>query len=541
MPRHEPNARAVVWPNDDGTYTGGAAAVREIEARFKDALYVSGKRTGTSPAAVETAPAPEPAPRPEPAAPAVEATPAPEPAAQVEPDPPAVEATPGPEPAPTRRRARRRTRRPEWWVDAAAGGAAPEPAVEADPEPAPAVGATPGPEPAPTRRRPRRRARRPNPPADAAAAPGPEPAARVEPAVGGAAPEPSAALQPAAAAAVEAAPAPAAPAALEPLAAPPPPDRDPAAVYLASLSTESGRAGMRSNLQSLAALIAPGADLPAVPWPALRFQHVAAVRTALIDSGAAPATVNVKLSALRQVLRAAWQLGQMSTDDYMRATAVKNGRGSRLPAGRALDGDEIRALFAACADGTPAGARDAAALTLMFGCGLRRAEAAAVRLADYRPEDGALTVVGKGNRQRTVYAPEGAGRALAAWIAVRGGHDGPILAPVSKGGEVGRGAISPHAIMKRLARRAEQAGVERCSPHDLRRTFVSSALEAGADLAHVQTLAGHASPTTTSRYDRRPETARRAAAGKVHVPFVGPGDPGDPSPAKRPPEPRSGR
>lgn len=207
---------------------------------------------------------------------------------------------------------------------------------------------------------------------------------------------------------------------LQPLDTPPPPDRNPAAVYLASLTTESGRAGMRSNLRSLAALICPGADFTAIPWHVLRFQHVTAIRTALIDSGAAPATVNVKLSALRRVLRAAWQLGAMSTDDYTRASAVEGAKGSRLPAGRALDDGELRALFATCADGTPAGARDAAAFALMFGCGLRRAEAAAVRLGDYRSVDGSLRIVGKGNKERTVYAANGAGRALDAWIAVRG-------------------------------------------------------------------------------------------------------------------------
>ena len=74
--------------------------------------------------------------------------------------------------------------------------------------------------------------------------------------------------------------------------------------------------------------------------------------------------------------------------------------------------------------------------------------------------------------------------------------------------------------MARLKRHARQAAIADCSPHDLRRSFVSSALESGADLAMVQALAGHANPSTTARYDRRPEAAMRAAAKLVHVPFV---------------------
>ena len=44
-------------------------------------------------------------------------------------------------------------------------------------------------------------------------------------------------------------------------------------------------------------------------------------------------------------------------------------------------------------------------------------------------------------------------------------------------------------------------------------------LDTGADLAHVQGQIGHASPVTTSQYDRQPDRARFAAARRVHVPY----------------------
>ena len=166
---------------------------------------------------------------------------------------------------------------------------------------------------------------------------------------------------------------PALPPATEPLLM----DRHPAAVYLASLADGPGRASMRSTLANVAAML--GTTIEACPWHALRFAHVAALRAALAERFA-PATTNKYLSAIRQVMRQAWLLGLMAGEDYQRGAAVRNVKGSRLPTGRALEGGEIRALFAACADGTPAGARDAAAFALMFGMGMRRAEVATGRL-----------------------------------------------------------------------------------------------------------------------------------------------------------------
>jgi len=295
----------------------------------------------------------------------------------------------------------------------------------------------------------------------------------------------------------------------------------PVAVYLGSLADGPGRVSMRGTLEKVADILTDGrATAESTPWAALRYKHVAALRTQLAERYA-PATANKALSAVRGVLRAAWRLGQLSTDQYHRAVDVRAVKGSRLPAGRALDVGELRSLFRACIDdATAAGARDAAIFSLMFGAGLRRAEVAALDAEAYDPETGAIRIIGKGNRERTVYVLNGGRDALEEWLGHRGREPGPLITRVSQLGKVSLRRVTAQALFMRLRRRAEQAGIARVSPHDLRRSFVSTALESGADLSMVQALAGHASPVTTSRYDRRPEEAKRLAAGTVHVPYV---------------------
>src|SRR5262249_35411199 len=122
------------------------------------------------------------------------------------------------------------------------------------------------------------------------------------------------------------------------------------------------------------------------PWHELRYQHTQAVRTVLAERHA-PAGANVALAALRGVLRECWRLGLMTAEDYHRAADLQGIRGERLPKGRALSAGELRALFAACAqDASPAGARDAALLAVLYGGGLRRSEATSLDLGDYTPE-----------------------------------------------------------------------------------------------------------------------------------------------------------
>jgi integrase len=110
--------------------------------------------------------------------------------------------------------------------------------------------------------------------------------------------------------------------------------------------------------------------------------------------------------------------------------------------------------------------------------------------------------------------------ALDACLAVRGDEPGPLFFPVTKGNIIERRRMTDGAVAELVGRLAKKAKVQAFSPHDMRRSFIGDMLDAGADIATVQALAGHASPTTTSRYDRRGDRTKRKAAELLHVPFV---------------------
>jgi integrase len=298
-----------------------------------------------------------------------------------------------------------------------------------------------------------------------------------------------------------------------------PKDRHPAYVYLTRLAPGSRRT-MAQALTVIAGLFHQTPET--LDWPRLRYQHTQAVRTRLAETRS-PAGVNKILAALRGVLKEAWRLGLMTAEDFHRAADLPGVRGERLPRGRALSRRELQKLFVACAKDTSSiGRRDAGLIAVLYGGGLRRSEVVGFDLGDYHAETGELRVRdGKGRKERIAYATDGAKDALDAWLAVRGTEPGPLFWPADgRGRPLVKRRMSDQAILLMLRRRAADAKIASFTPHDLRRSFISDLLDAGADMVTVQKLAGHANVQTTARYDRRGEETKKRAAELLRVPFV---------------------
>lgn len=303
--------------------------------------------------------------------------------------------------------------------------------------------------------------------------------------------------------------------------------QNPVVVYLARLADGSRRTA-RQALGRIAEIASSGriVDPERYEWQKLRYQHTGAIRAKLAGEYSI-ASVNKMLAILRGVIREAWRLGLMTSEECNRACDVENVKGETLQPGRALQSGEVRLMFESCAgDKKVVARRDAAMLAILYGAGLRRSEVVKLNVVDWVDAEGALKVrKGKGNKDRMVYLCAGACEALNAWLEARRAfiedrEDLPLLLAIRKGGRIEERRLTTQAIMKALQTRALAAGVARFSPHDLRRTFISHLLENGADVFTVQKLAGHSDVRTTQKYDRRSEEAKKKAAALISVPFV---------------------
>lgn len=289
----------------------------------------------------------------------------------------------------------------------------------------------------------------------------------------------------------------------------------PAAVYLGSLAPGSRRT-MGESLQAMARLLTDGeCDADTLDWSQLRYRHTAAIRVALLAKYS-PVTANKMLSALRRVLKEAYRLDLMSATDYQKAIDLPAIRGESSVKGRCLSGPEINDLLATCASDNPLDIRDKAIITLLRATGMRRSELVNLELRD-------LDLVGqsvqnrqaKGGKNRLSPLPDFALNPLRQWLKLRGDAPGALFCRIRRGGHLVAGTLHPDAIWKLIQARARSANLPGFSPHDFKRTFCSDLFDAGVDIVTIQKLAGHASPATTAKYDRRGEETKRKAVQKL--------------------------
>ena len=250
-------------------------------------------------------------------------------------------------------------------------------------------------------------------------------------------------------------------------------------------------------------LCVDGEDAPRFDPARLEVVRAADIRAwmaALRKRGLQPSSVKRALAAVRNFHR--WLETTHGVDPTPALSIRGPVRRDRLPRPLA---PEAAAAVLASARKRPAGAeppawvglRDAAALTLMYGCGLRISEALGLKRAD-APLGERLRVVGKGGKPRDLPVLPVARDAVGAYLEALPWQVAPEQA-LFRG--VKGGPLRPEQLRRTMRDARARFGLpDSATPHALRHSFATHLLAAGGDLRAIQELLGHASLSTTQIY-----------------------------------------
>jgi len=228
----------------------------------------------------------------------------------------------------------------------------------------------------------------------------------------------------------------------------------------------------------------------------LRQADIRAWLAAEAAAGAGNATRARRLSAVRTFFRF---LARRQGVENAAVGLISTPR-AKKPMPRALAQGQARAVTDGIGEMTDTAAmqaRDTALFVLLYGCGLRIAEALALDVRDVPGPDATLRVVGKGNKERILPVLPVVRAALAQWLVVH-----PDRAPDRPLFVGARGGRLDAAVAQRTLRQFRRLNglPEHATPHALRHSFATHLLAGGADLRSIQDLLGHASLSTTQRY-----------------------------------------
>jgi integrase/recombinase XerD len=207
-----------------------------------------------------------------------------------------------------------------------------------------------------------------------------------------------------------------------------------------------------------------------------------------------PRSIAKYLCHARGLLDYAWRGGRAQRNVLDGFTLQDDQQYTKPPC---LSEAEARQLIESCPQASAIDRRDRAILLLLYGCGLRTFELTALRLEDVNHEQRELLIRhGKGDRQRLVPVPDGVYTELLAYLAQRGGKQGPLFRTAAK-----RHRLRSQEVCRVVRQAAVRAGLgPQVTPKVLRHSYATHLMDRGVDLAVIASLMGHRSPQETGVY-----------------------------------------
>jgi integrase/recombinase XerD len=268
---------------------------------------------------------------------------------------------------------------------------------------------------------------------------------------------------------------------------------------------------VESYARDLAALAA-FAEKRKLDPAALERRELEAFVRSLMASGLSPRSTARAVACIRGFYKflAVEQRRESSPADDLRAPRAW----AALP--KFLDLEEVDRLLAQPDVSTPRGLRDKALISVLYATGLRVSELISLKLQNLHLQEGYLTCIGKGDKERIVPI----GQEATEWVQKYLAEARPKLVPKSSSWlfvNARGGQLSRVGFWKLLKEYGLKAGITRnISPHVLRHSFATHLLDRGADLRAIQMMLGHADLSTTQIYTHVLEARLRSVYDRFH-------------------------
>ena len=292
----------------------------------------------------------------------------------------------------------------------------------------------------------------------------------------------------------------------------------PTECYLNNLAP-TGRKAVISLIKSVKNTLLLNDKLAAVPLHKLSFEQLSTLKQSLVLNNKSSRTIQLTFQVIKAIAKTAFLMNLVEQHELEKFNVLKLPHIEPSFKGKSLSATQLKSILKQ--PYTPPSiinTRDIALLALMAGAGLRRSEVSALKLSDFSMADQLVVIhKGKGNRTRTQYLPVWVLEYLSSWLTVRGNNEGPLFCVVLNGRAIQARGISPETIYSVVTARTSHVLGEKFTPHDMRRTYISSLLANGVDISTVRKLAGHKSIITTQLYDKRGVDSLKRAVNTLSV------------------------
>jgi integrase len=239
------------------------------------------------------------------------------------------------------------------------------------------------------------------------------------------------------------------------------------------------------------------------PRLALNRTVVLRFRLYLESLGLAAGTINQRLAAVRRLAYEAADSGLLSPELAAGIRRVKGVKQLGVRAGNWLTLEQSRSLLEKSDGDSLRNSRDLAMISILLGCGLRRAELSSLQKEDIQIRQGhwaIVDLVGKGGHIRTVPMPIWVKSAVDRWMVAAKVAEGRIFRAVSRHGSAWGRGVTESVVWYAVRDCARRVQLDHLAPHHLRRTCAKLCHASGGELEQIQFLLGHASVLTTERY-----------------------------------------